>query len=59
LRGTEEYPSLETQANFTNLDFWREFHGPYYGFDHVELQRGHGNSEVGEHYALWLEEKFP
>ncbi len=60
LAKTEKYPSIETTENLSNLDFWREFHGPYYGFDHVEMHRGHGNtSEVGEHYALWLDEKIP
>ncbi|MHA1112511.1 MAG: sulfatase family protein [Promethearchaeota archaeon] len=59
LKETEEYPSIDTQKNFLNTEFWRNFHGPYYGFDYVEMQRGHGNSEVGQHYAIWLEEKLP
>jgi arylsulfatase A-like enzyme len=51
--------SLIGRANFApptplDLDFWRRWTGPYYGFDHVELA-GEGN--VGQHYALWLEER--
>lgn len=56
---TEEYPSIDTTENFLNYDFWKDFHGPYYGFDYVEMQRGHGNGEVGQHYALWLKKNLP
>jgi uncharacterized sulfatase len=39
-----------------DLGFWREFHGPYYGFDHIELARNHTDEYlVGQHYALWME----
>ncbi len=58
LKSTGEYPSSESLEKIHDLEFWKTFHGPYYGFEHVELQRGHGDThEVGEHYALWLEEK--
>ncbi|MCM3783814.1 sulfatase-like hydrolase/transferase [Neobacillus mesonae] len=58
LKGTEEYPSLESYPILQDLDFWKSYHGPYYGFDHVELARNHTNeAHVGQHYALWLEEK--
>jgi uncharacterized sulfatase len=58
LRGTAEYPSLEAYPLLHDLDFWRNFHGPFYGFDHVELARNHTDeSHVGQHYALWMEEK--
>ncbi|TFG20152.1 MAG: sulfatase, partial [Promethearchaeota archaeon] len=56
---TEEYSSIDTKENFVNFDFWRNFSGPYYGFNHIELQRGHGNSEVGENYLVWLNERLP
>jgi len=40
------------------LDFWKEFHKPFYGFEHVELARNHTDeAHVGQHYALWMEEK--
>ncbi len=58
LRGTEDYPSLEAYPLLHDLDFWRRFHGPFYGFDHVELARNHTDeSHAGQHYALWMEEK--
>ena len=50
--------SLECQPTLRDLDFWRGFHGPWYGFDHVEIARMHANeSHAGQHYALWLEEQ--
>ncbi|NOU90625.1 sulfatase-like hydrolase/transferase [Paenibacillus sp. LMG 31460] len=58
LRGTDEYPSLEAYPLLQDLDIWREFTGPFYGFDHVELARNHTNeAHVGQHYAIWMEEK--
>ncbi|MFA7184732.1 MAG: sulfatase-like hydrolase/transferase [Victivallales bacterium] len=53
-----QYRSLESNPLQQNLDFWREFNGPFYGFDHVELARNHTDEFlVGQHYALWMEEK--
>ncbi len=50
--------SIECQPILRNLDFWRDFDGPWYGFNHVETARMHGNeSHVGQHYAIWMEEK--
>lgn len=50
--------SIECQPILRDLDFWRGFHGPWYGFNHVETARMHAyESHVGQHYALWLEEK--
>ncbi|WP_019536146.1 sulfatase family protein [Paenibacillus ginsengihumi] len=58
LKSTEAYPSLEAYPTLQDLDFWRGFHGPFYGFGHVELARNHTNeAHVGQHYALWMEEK--
>ncbi|MDT8391507.1 MAG: sulfatase-like hydrolase/transferase [Lentisphaeria bacterium] len=55
---TDDYPSLEAYPILHDLDFWRDFHGPFYGFDHVELARNHTDeSHAGQHYALWMEEK--
>lgn len=57
LASTPEYPSLECQPTLRDLDFWRSFHGPWYGFSHVETARMHTDeSHVGQHYAIWLEE---
>jgi uncharacterized sulfatase len=41
-----------------DLDFWRTYHGPFYGFEHVELARNHTDeAHVGQHYAIWMEER--
>lgn len=61
LDSSDEQPSIESYPTLHDLDFWRDFnakHTPWYGFDHVELTRNHGDeSHVGQHYALWMEEK--
>ncbi len=56
LDSTEEFESIEAYPTLHDFDFWREFTGPYYGFDHVELNRNHTDeAHVGQHYALWME----
>ncbi|MEM6391215.1 MAG: sulfatase-like hydrolase/transferase [Planctomycetota bacterium] len=35
-----------------------DWHGPYYGFEHVELSLDHGPM-VGGHYTAWLEKHHP
>ena len=58
LRSEPGSESLECQPVLRDLDFWRGFHGPWYGFKHVETARMHANeSHAGQHYALWMEEK--
>ncbi|MFM9281778.1 sulfatase family protein [Paenibacillus jiagnxiensis] len=58
LTSTAEYESKEAYPLLQDLEYWRSFHGPFYGFDHVELARNHTNeAHVGQHYALWLEEQ--
>jgi arylsulfatase A-like enzyme len=50
--------SIECQPLLRDLEFWKNFRGPWYGFQHVETARMHGNeSHAGQHYALWMEEK--
>jgi uncharacterized sulfatase len=57
LATSPELTSLEAQPLLRDLDFWRGFHGPFYGFDHIELARNHADeSHVGQHYAIWMEE---
>jgi len=49
--------SIECQPVLRDLAFWREFRGPWYGFQNVETARMHGcESHAGQHYAIWLEE---
>lgn len=57
LNGTDEYPSIESYPIMQDLDFWRRFDQPFYGFEHIELVRNHTDeAHVGQHYAIWLEE---
>lgn len=57
LASTPEYPGVECCPIMQDLDYWRSFHGPFYGFDHVELARNHADEHlVGQHYAIWMEE---
>lgn len=39
--------------------FWKEFQGPYYGFDKVQLYNGHTKYPftAGMHYRVWLKER--
>lgn len=52
------YESIEAYPILHDLEFWREFTGPFYGFEHVELVRNHtSEAHAGQHYALWLEDQ--
>ncbi|OGS18049.1 MAG: sulfatase [Elusimicrobia bacterium RIFOXYA2_FULL_40_6] len=55
-KSTKEFTSLESEPIVHNKKFWKEFHGPFYGFDRVELARNHADeSIVGQHYVNWME----
>lgn len=58
LADTPGYTSLEKMPTVRDMEFWRGFNGPWYGFDHIELARNHADEAMaGQHYALWMEEK--
>ncbi len=58
LAETEEYSSLESYPIMQDLDFWRNYSDCFYGFETIELLRNHTTeAHVGQHYAIWLEEK--
>ncbi len=58
LRDTAEFPSLESYPLMRDLEFWKDFHGPFYGFNHLETARNHADeSHAGQHYALWMKEE--
>ena len=58
LGSTPESESIECHPKLRDLDFWRGFHGPWYGFEHVETARMHADENlVGQHYAIWMEQK--
>ncbi len=49
--------SLESQPLMRDLDFWRGWHGPWYGFEHVEVARNHADeTHAGQHYGVWMED---
>ncbi len=57
-KSTEEYPSLESYPIVHDLDFWRTYDKPFYGFERAELTRNHTDqAHVGQHYALWMIDK--
>jgi uncharacterized sulfatase len=50
--------SIECMPLLRDLDYWRNFKGPWYGFDHVEITRNHADEFMaGAHYGIWLEEQ--
>lgn len=61
LTSTPDCESVEAYPTLRDLDFWRTFnetHTPWYGFDHVELARNHGDEgHAGQHYGVWLEQQ--
>ncbi|MCQ6560732.1 sulfatase family protein [Paenibacillus mendelii] len=58
LASTDEFPSLEMMPLLQDLDYWRDFTGPFYGFEHAEMLRNHAHEQlVGQHYAIWMEEQ--
>ena len=50
LQETDRYRSLESYPILQDLDFWRQFDEPFYGFDTVRLARNHAEeAHVGQH----------
>jgi len=51
--------SLESPPQVYDLDFYRNWSGPYYGFDHVELAICHSHEApaCGMHYGAWLADR--
>jgi len=57
-RATPSQPSIESMPRLRDLDFWKSFHGPRYGFERFEVARMHADEHlVGSHYALWMQER--
>lgn len=58
LKSKFDQTSIECQPLLRDLEFWRDFSGPWYGFSHIETARMHADeAHAGGHYALWMEEK--
>lgn len=50
--------SFESEPNIFDREFFKEWTGPYYGFDYVKLVIGHSveKHSAGMHYGVWLKE---
>lgn len=48
--------SLESSPRVHALDYFDQWHGPYFGFEHAELVIGHTSEPhaAGMHYGAWL-----
>jgi uncharacterized sulfatase len=58
LASASDQTSIECMPLLRDLDYWRNFEGPWYGFDHVEITRNHADEHMaGAHYGIWLEEQ--
>lgn len=59
VKGSDEFPSIEAYPTLQNLEFWEKMNEPFYGFDHIELARNHGDEpHIGQHYLIWIQEKL-
>ena len=58
LASSDSYTSLESYPLLQDLEYWKRFNKRFYGFKDVELARSHVyEAHVGQHYALWMEDK--
>lgn len=51
--------SLESAPHIHDLEHFRQWHGPWYGFEHAAISIGHSTEghACGEHYGAWLEDR--
>lgn len=51
--------AFESLPNIMDEVFWRQFDGPYFGFQHNQLLNRHTTESLScrEHYGIWLKEK--
>ncbi len=58
LADTPGHTSLEKLPIVRDMEHWRGFNGPWYGFDHIELTRNHADEAMaGQHYGVWMEDR--
>jgi uncharacterized sulfatase len=50
---------FESVPHILDENFWRNFDGPYFGFQHVRMLNRHTSEELScrEHYGIWLKDK--
>jgi uncharacterized sulfatase len=51
--------SLESAPHIHNLDYFRKWRGPWYGFEHADICIGHTTEKhaCGMHYGAWLQDQ--
>ena len=51
--------AFESTPNILDEAFWKQFDGPYFGFQHTQMLNRHTTESLScrEHYGLWLKEK--
>ncbi len=54
-----EAGSPESSPHIHDRDYYRSWKGPWYGFEHANLNIGHSTEKhaCGMHYGVWLEDK--
>ena len=59
LRSCHDPKSFEALPHIRDWDFFKTWHGPWYGFDEAHISIGHSNEPhaYGMHYGLWLREQ--
>ncbi len=56
--GNGNFSSIESIPVLKDLQFWKQYNQPFYGFKDYAMLRNHTNEFlVGQHYGLWLEAK--
>ena len=51
--------SKESAPQIHDREYYRQWHGPWYGFEHATLNIGHSTEShaCGMHYGVWLEDQ--
>lgn len=51
--------SPESAPHIHDREYYRKWHGPWYGFEHADLNIGHSAEAhaCGMHYGVWLEDR--
>jgi uncharacterized sulfatase len=59
LHSCHDPESPESAPNIHDRGYFRNWHGPWYGFEHADLNIGHSTEKhaCGMHYGVWLEDR--
>ena len=58
-RGKADPDSIESAPRRNDTDYFRSWQGPWFGFEHAEINVGHTNEphSASMHYRAWLEDR--